>query len=330
MSRGPWMIVLSGASLLLAIASVRAQDHAPATPSGSTPAETASAATAQAPAAVPARPEGIEWGPSSGRDCHVFHGRRMCEGPRRVPVLEGEALRRAESLGLVGPRVARQATTAAVPAAWRDAARAGGARTPTDLLWPVPEGRLWRGFGPRQGFRRTTRGLVRTRRRHMHQGVDIGAHEGAVIVAVADGLVAFSDNRMSGYGNAVLLVHADGAVSMYAHCTETYVIPGQIVRRGEVIAAVGQTGIAHGAHLHFEYRENGHLVDPYRMFVQIPDLPPLSRQRRARAGTDPRLDEDAADRTPRTPTVVAPSVDVEPAQPAGAEPPSETDHDDEP
>ena len=323
MTRGTWTIVLAGASLLLAIASVRAQDHAPATPRGATPSTTQPPPSATA--AIPPRPEGIQWGPSSGRDCHVFHGRRMCEGPRRVPVLEGEALRRAESLGLVGPRVARQATTAAVPAAWREAAVAGGARTPADLLWPVPEGRLWRGFGPRQGFRRTTRGLVRTRRRHMHQGVDIGAHEGAVIVAVADGLVAFSDNRMSGYGNAVLLVHANGAVSMYAHCTETYVIPGQVVRRGEVIAAVGQTGIAHGAHLHFEYRENGHVVDPYRMFTEIPDLPPLSRSRRSRGDTDPRIEE--TDSTPRAP--VAPTVEIEPAQPV-AEPPSDTEHDAEP
>ncbi|MBN8610168.1 MAG: M23 family metallopeptidase [Deltaproteobacteria bacterium] len=317
MKRGSWTLVMSGASLLLAIATVHAQEHAAVTPSSTS---APSASSSPAPTAVPARPEGIQWGPSSGRDCHVFHGRRMCEGPRRVPLLEGEALRRAESLGLVGPRVARLATTAAVPANWLEAARAGGARAPSDLLWPVPEGRLWRGFGPRQGFRRTTRGLlVRTRRRHMHQGVDIGAHEGAVIVAVADGLVAFSDNRMSGYGNAVLLVHADGAVSMYAHCVETYVIPGQVVHRGDVIAAVGQTGIAHGAHLHFEYRQNGHVVDPYRLFTSIPDLPPLARGRRTRPDTDPRIAE----------------TDVEVAVPAvtstqPAEPPADTAHDPEP
>ena len=322
MKRGSWTLAISGASLLLAIATVHAQEHTAVTPSSPSSASAPSASGAPAtpaPTTAPARPEGIQWGPSSGRDCHVFHGRRMCEGPRRVPLLEGEALRRAESLGLVGPRVARLATTAAVPAHWLQAARAGGARAPSDLLWPVPEGRLWRGFGPRQGFRRTTRGLVRTRRRHLHQGVDIGAHEGAVIVAVADGLVAFSDNRMSGYGNAVLLVHADGAVSMYAHCVETYVIPGQVVQRGDVIAAVGQTGIAHGAHLHFEYRQNGHVVDPYRLFTSIPDLPPLARGRRTRADTDPRIAE----------------ADVEVAVPAvtstqPAEPPADTAHDPEP
>ncbi len=107
----------------------------------------------------------------------------------------------------------------------------------------------------------------------MHQGVDIGAAEGALIVAVNDGLVVYSDNGMHGYGNAVLVAHADGSVSMYAHCIETYVVPGKLVRRGEVIAAVGQTGITHGAHLHFEYRVAGELRDPLTLFVNIPERP---------------------------------------------------------
>jgi murein DD-endopeptidase MepM/ murein hydrolase activator NlpD len=242
----------------------------------------------------------------------------MCEGPRRVPLLDGEALAHAESLGLIGGGVARAATAAAPPSRWVDAARTAGAAAPEDLLWPVPEGRLWRGYGPRQGFRRTRHGLVRTRRRHMHQGVDIGARQGSVIVAVADGLVAYSDNGMSGYGNAVLLVHADCAVSMYAHCYETYVLPGQLVRRGQVIAAVGQTGIAHGAHLHFEYRERGQTVDPYRRFTSIPELHPLSSSssHRSRDSLPPGSEAE-------------PDVGEVPAAPP-AEPPSDTDHDAEP
>jgi murein DD-endopeptidase MepM/ murein hydrolase activator NlpD len=321
MTRVSWILLASSASLLVAIATGAAatsvaQDRAPSTPS--------TASTAPRPAAV--RPDNIRWADSSGRDCHVFHGRRMCEGPRRVPILDGEALRRAERLGLVGPRVARLATAGAPPTEWVEAARAAGARTTDDLLWPVPEGRLWRGFGPRQGFRRTRRGLVRTRRRHMHQGVDIGAHQGSLIVAVADGLVAYSDNRMSGYGNAVLLVHADGAVSMYAHCVETYVVAGQLVRRGDVIAAVGQTGIAHGAHLHFEYRERGHTVDPYRRFTEIPELPPLSRAARS---TDPRIEEnEEPEEHPSVEPVDATAA--EPQETSTAEPPPVTEHDAEP
>jgi murein DD-endopeptidase MepM/ murein hydrolase activator NlpD len=140
---------------------------------------------------------------------------------------------------------------------------------------------------------------------------------------VADGLVAYSDNRMSGYGNAVLLVHADGAVSMYAHCVETYVVAGQMVRRGEVIAAVGQTGIAHGAHLHFEYRERGHTVDPYRRFVEIPVLPPLAG--RAARSSDPRIDENEEPEEHPSAETLAPE-----GEPTVAEPPEDTEHDAEP
>lgn len=253
------------------LAPLAAQDHSASTPR---PSRTGVTAPIE-PLGVRPDVTAIRWAPSTGRDCHVFHGRRMCEGPRRVPLLDGPSLSRAEALGLVGPRVAREATRASPPARWVEAARAAGARASEDLLWPVPEGRLWRGYGPRFEFRRTPHGLVPTRRRHLHQGVDIGARQGSVIVAVADGLVVYSDNRMSGYGNAVIVVHADGAVSLYAHCVETYVVPGQLVRRGQVIAAVGQTGIAHGPHLHFEFRQRGRTVDPYRRFTGIPRLPPL-------------------------------------------------------
>lgn len=264
------------------------------------------------PPAVRPDVEAMHWAESSGNDCERYHGRRVCNGPRRVPLLEGEAEVRARSLGVVGGSVARRATTGPAPEPWVEAARSEGARAAPDLLWPVPEGRLWRGFGPRRGFQRRRGRLVRTRRQHMHNGVDIGVDEGALIVAVNDGLVVYSDNGMHGYGNAVLIVHADGAVSMYAHCIETYVVPGRLVHRGEVIAAVGQTGITHGAHLHFEYRNAGELRDPLPHFVNIPE--------RSRAGVA-RI--AGASGTPTTAVEQAwEAVDVPP--------PSETSHDVEP
>jgi murein DD-endopeptidase MepM/ murein hydrolase activator NlpD len=305
---------LSAALSLWVVAIVPAQERAPAAPIADS-----------AGPAVRVRPEvgRIRWAPSSGRDCHVFHGRRMCEGPRRVPLLEGEALARAERLGLIGPRVARSVTASAPPAALVAAAREGGARTAPDLLWPVPEGRLWRGFGPRRGFRRAGGRLVRTRQRRLHEGVDIGARQGSLIVAVNDGLVAYSDNRMSGYGNAVLIVHPDATVTLYAHCVETYVVAGEMVRRGQAIAAVGQTGIAHGAHLHFEYRSRGHTTDPFRLFTSIPELPPPASTRRAPHAWEASPAAEAAD----------PSWEGAPVPdgaPRSAEPPAETEHDDEP
>ncbi len=241
----------------------------------------ADAPRAPEPLAPDARPEVDAWAPASGRDCHVFHRRRMCDGPRRVPLLEGTSRERAEALGLIGPRVAHLATSAAPPSVWVEAAREAGASPSPDLLFPVAEGRIWRGFGMRHGIRVVEGHSRRSRGRHMHEGMDIGAPEGSLIHAVEDGLVVYSDNRMHGYGNAVLVVHPNGDVSLYAHCVETYVVAGQHVHRGEPIAAVGQTGLAHGAHLHFEYRRGGRRIDPRPLFSSIPSLEDVTALREA-------------------------------------------------
>ena len=60
--------------------------------------------------------------------------------------------------------------------------------------------------------------------------------------AVNDALVGYSDNGVKGYGNLVILIHADGSVTSYAHQQENWVFPGQQIRRGQVIGKVGQTG----------------------------------------------------------------------------------------
>jgi murein DD-endopeptidase MepM/ murein hydrolase activator NlpD len=128
------------------------------------------------------------------------------------------------------------------------------------MLWPVEGGRLWRGFG-------------RVRRRHrgrLHKGLDIGAPEGSPIMAAADGLVVYSDNEVSGYGNLLMVVHSDRSVAFYAHCRATYVFAGQTVRKGQIIGEVGQTGLAHGAHLHFELRVNGRPRNPLPRFPRQP------------------------------------------------------------
>ena len=254
-----------------------AQRTEPPIASAATETETeraASASTARTPeeellaSPVPDR-ESIQWAAGSGRGCHRYHGRRSCEGPRRVPELDDEARARAEAIGLTQPRIAHRATSGPPPEEWQ-AAVTGESRP--DLLWPVRGGRLWRGYGMHRAIRRVRGGRIEhARRRRLHEGVDIGAAEGTPILAVNDGLVVYSDNGMSGYGNAVLILHPDGSVSMYAHCHLTYVVPGQPVQRGQVIAEVGDTGLAHGAHLHFEYRVAGRTRDPLRLFVGRPD-----------------------------------------------------------
>jgi murein DD-endopeptidase MepM/ murein hydrolase activator NlpD len=94
-----------------------------------------------------------------------------------------------------------------------------------------------------------------------HQGIDIGAAQGTPIRAAASGTVTFA-GQMSGYGNVVILSHAGGLETRYAHQSAMSVTAGQTVAAGEVIGAVGATGEATGPHLHFEVRLNGVAVDP--------------------------------------------------------------------
>jgi murein DD-endopeptidase MepM/ murein hydrolase activator NlpD len=94
-----------------------------------------------------------------------------------------------------------------------------------------------------------------------HEGIDIGAAEGTPIRAAASGTVTFA-GQMSGYGNVVILSHAGGLQTRYAHQSAMSVTAGQTVAAGEVIGAVGATGEATGPHLHFEVRLNGVAVDP--------------------------------------------------------------------
>lgn len=87
-----------------------------------------------------------------------------------------------------------------------------------------------------------------------HAGVDLGYGYGAGIVALFDGEVIMSGDFDDGYGNQVLLYHANiDAYTRYAHCSTLYVKAGDRVRSGEIIAAVGDSGFTTGPHLHLEY-----------------------------------------------------------------------------
>ena len=217
-------------------------------------------------------PTPTRWRTARGRQCSRYHGRLSCNGPRRVPEPFGPAEALAADLGLDDEdRAGRIALNGAPDERWL--AAIDGEVGP-GLLWPVPDGRQWRGFGQHAELVRGRRGRIRHgRRRRLHQGVDIGAPAGTLIRAVNDGLVLYSFNGMRGYGNAVVLLHADGTVSLYAHCQATRVFRGQRVRRGQVVGEVGHTGLAHGDHLHFEWRRNGRPRNPSPHFVGRPDAP---------------------------------------------------------
>ena len=126
---------------------------------------------------------------------------------------------------------------------------------PTTLLWPVPGGHPGRGFG----FTRKVKTELR------HNGIDIGAEAGTAVRAAEAGLVVYSDNTLSGYGNAVIVLHAGGLMTLYAHNQRNTVQAGWYVARGERIALLGATGYAWGPHLHFELRDGFRLRDPAPM-----------------------------------------------------------------
>ncbi|MGC1307261.1 MAG: peptidoglycan DD-metalloendopeptidase family protein [Phormidesmis sp.] len=94
-----------------------------------------------------------------------------------------------------------------------------------------------------------------------HAGTDFGAEQGSPILAAETGVVIFS-GWYGGYGNAVILDHGGGLTTLYAHASRLNVSEGSTVRKGDVVAAVGTTGLSTGPHLHFEVRRNGEPIDP--------------------------------------------------------------------
>jgi len=115
------------------------------------------------------------------------------------------------------------------------------------LRWPV-SGKVTSRFGRRHG--------------RPHDGIDIGAREGTPVRAAAAGQVVYADNRLSGYGNLIIVRHSRDMFTAYAHSQRNLVRKGQSVKQGDIIARVGHTGRASGPHLHFEVRRGPTPVDP--------------------------------------------------------------------
>jgi murein DD-endopeptidase MepM/ murein hydrolase activator NlpD/Rod binding domain-containing protein len=94
-----------------------------------------------------------------------------------------------------------------------------------------------------------------------HSGVDLRAEEGDPVASTGAGTVVFSGTD-GGYGTSVVVEHANGLTTRYAHLSAALVNPGDLVEDGGIIGRVGQTGRATGPHLHYEVRVDGRAVDP--------------------------------------------------------------------
>jgi len=102
-----------------------------------------------------------------------------------------------------------------------------------------------------------------------HEGIDVSAPMGAPIQSPAGGTI-ISAGWESGYGNVIEVDHGFGIVTKFAHCSKLLFRTGKHVSRGQVIAEVGNTGLATGPHLHYEVHVHGKPVDPLRYV--LPDV----------------------------------------------------------
>jgi len=125
-----------------------------------------------------------------------------------------------------------------------------------DFLWPAPSSRyITSGFGNRKiplyGFER------------LHTGVDIHGAIGTEVLAIADGTVIVSTFD-DGWGDYMIINHGNNILSLYAHLNCRYIKRGESVTRGQAIGELGNSGFSSGPHLHFEMREHGKPINPFR------------------------------------------------------------------
>jgi murein DD-endopeptidase MepM/ murein hydrolase activator NlpD len=135
-------------------------------------------------------------------------------------------------------------------------------------LWPV-EGQLLSSFGGRTDpF--SGEGAI-------HTGVDLSAAMGTPVRASADGIVIYAE-WSGGYGRLIKVDHGNGLQTCYGHLSRFDVVPGQEIRRGDIIGLSGSSGRATAPHLHYEIRMGGTPVNPYQ-FLATSARSPLRAQR---------------------------------------------------
>jgi murein DD-endopeptidase MepM/ murein hydrolase activator NlpD len=129
---------------------------------------------------------------------------------------------------------------------------------------PVQDGQVGSSFGWRiDPF---------TGRSALHTGLDFQADTGTAILAAAGGVVVAQEVH-PGYGNMLEIDHGNNLITRYAHASKVWVKKGDLVKRGQKVAAVGSTGRSTGPHLHFEVMVQGVPQDPQKFLAAGRDLP---------------------------------------------------------
>jgi len=124
-------------------------------------------------------------------------------------------------------------------------------RSAPNYMWPVDGGKIVSFYGWRSS-------------RRFHDGIDIKAESGTKVFAAKSGEVIYSDHKIRGYGNMVVVRHNAGFSTVYAHNKTNLVSKGDVVKQGDVIAYVGSTGHSSGPHSHFEVRKGRYSNDPLK------------------------------------------------------------------
>jgi murein DD-endopeptidase MepM/ murein hydrolase activator NlpD len=150
----------------------------------------------------------------------------------------------------LAPPLPRERLEASRGAAGREAPALSG----DGFVWPV-KGKIASAFGSKPNGTR-------------NDGVNIRAAEGTPVVAAENGIVVFAGDEIPGFGQMLLVSHANGFLTAYAHNRELLVAVGDEVERGQRIASVGSSGNVTSPQLHFEVREGKEPVDP--MLVLAP------------------------------------------------------------
>jgi murein DD-endopeptidase MepM/ murein hydrolase activator NlpD len=143
------------------------------------------------------------------------------------------------------------------------------------------------------GFKLRFHPILQTWRAHL--GVDYAAPTGTPVRSVGQGVVDVAGNQ-GGFGNVVMVKHASGQTTVYAHLSRIHVKRGQSVAQGQTLGLVGSTGWATGPHLHFEFRVNGQHKDPLTMARQsvAVEVSAAAREQFKRHATMAKIDLAAA------------------------------------